>query len=603
MRPAVKQGLLLVLVCSAFSLSGLFLTSLHDPEQGMYGDIAATMAAGGEWVTPRFNGVAFLNKPPLVFWLTGLSMLVLGSSDWVVRLWSALPVLLTAMLIWNMGERLYGHYAGVAAAVIFASNLAVLLYARVPATDFLLVLWLTLAMFAFVKVVLSPDARWFVLLFYGAAGLAVLTKGLLGLLLPLMILMGFYGVLLAWRRVPEGLKRHVNASFRTLFFSGPALWGWLLFASLVVPWHVMAELRNPGFFDYHVIDNQMGRFFATRVFVEDDVSSTMVSFLVVSLLLFFPWSVFLPAALRVGFPQLNQDCSLTRCLGSLIGVWAVSILVFFSWSGSKLEHYGLPALPALSLMVGGYWAASMGVGKPPKGLTWTLVLAAVILGLGGFILVTFSGRIGPAGLFAGLAEIDAYYRILKDQGEPFPFESVAPFIQFAKGFGMVLLVGFPLALLSFAARWPRLSFSVIVLSVGLIFVLGYRLAPVFESQQSAKPVSLALLDLLRPRDRIVHEGMLEYSAGLPFYAGERVRVLNGRRGVLEFGSRYPEADGFFIDTDEFVRMWKGSNTVFLVTRFSPENSLIRHLPYERVRALGRFGSKWLYRNETVDSSR
>lgn len=599
----MKQGLLLVLVCSPFALSGLLLTSLHDPEQGMYADIAATMAAGGEWVTPRFNGVAFFNKPPLVFWLTGLSMMVLGSSDWVVRLWSAAPVLLTAILIWHLGEALYGRNSGVLAAIIFVTNIAVLLYARVPSTDFLLVLWLTLAILAFVSTVLSPAKRWYILLFYASIGLAVLTKGLIGLVLPLMILIAFCVLLVVWKGVSDSISRQVTASLRTILMSTTAIWGWLLFLAMIVPWHVMAEIRNPGFFEYYVIDNQIGRFLSTRVFVEDDVSSSTVSFLMVSLLLFFPWSFFLPAAFRAGFPRSSEVYSIATGLRLLVGVWALSIFVFFSLSGSKLEHYGLPAFPALSLMVGGYWSRAMRGAPSPEGLKWSLATAAVVLGFGGLLLLIFGGGIGPAGVFAGLAEIDVYYRILRDQGDVFPFASVMPFTQFVRGIGVVLLLSLPLAFLSFLVSYTRTSFAIVVLSVGLIFILGYRLAPVFEAQQSTMPVSLAVRDRAQPGDRIVHEGMLEYGAGLPFYAGKRVQILNGRRGVLEFGSRYPEAHGLFIDTEEFLRMWAGSNPVFLVTRYSPEKSRVNQIPAERVRSVGRFGSKWLYSNRMEDVTR
>ena len=308
-------------------------------------------------------------------------------------------------------------------------------------------------------------------------------------------------------------------SLRTALMSRMAIWGWLLFLVVVVPWHVMAEIRNPGFLDYYVIDNQIGRFFSTRVFVEDDVSSGTVSFVVVSLLLFFPWSVFLPAAIRAGFPSLNGS-PMATCLRLLVGVWALTVIVLFSLSGSKLEHYGLPAFPALSLMVGGYWSMAMVASPPSKGLKWSLASAAVVLGASGILLLMFGSRIGPAGVFAGLGEPDVYYRILKDQGESFPFESVAPFTQFAQGMGVVLLLGWPLSFFMFLVSWSRMSFSVLVLSAGLIFVLGYRLAPVFEAQQSTKPVSLALRARVQPGDRIVHEGMLEYGAGLPFYKGE-----------------------------------------------------------------------------------
>lgn len=594
-----KQGLLVVLVCSAFAFSGLAVTSLHDPGQGMYADIAAAMAATGDWVTPRFNGVPYFNKPPLFFWLTALAMSLLGSWDWVARLWSALPVVLTALVIWRLGERIYGGNAGVLAGIIFGSNVAVLLYARVPSTDFLLVLWVTLALYAVAEIVHEPARRWYVLLFYGSAGLGILTKGLIGLILPAVIVAAF-GLALCVRQGMAPEERHrVFTGLRAVLFGRSACAGWLLLLCLVLPWHVIAELRHPGVFDYYVMDHQFGRFFGTRTFVEDDIPSDTLSFLAVTLLLFFPWSVFLPAAVGKGLPQRN-GCSGTT-LRLMVGLWAALTLVFFCSSQSKLEHYALPAFPALSLLVGAAWSAALEPARARSALQWTLGAACVAFGLCGLALMTFADRMGPRFWFAGLAGIDVYYRVLKDAGSSFPFASAAPFIEFARGIGVVLLLGFPLAALAFVLRRPRASFACIVASAGVIFLLGYRLAPVFEVQQSAKPVSLALRDRLAPADRIVHEGLLEYGSGLPFYTERPILVLNGRRGILEFGSRFPEARPVFIDTEAFLEMWRGRGRIFLVTRFPPRHSAVRYLSRDELRVLGRFGAKWLYSNQASES--
>ena len=218
-----------------------------------------------------------------------------------------------------------------------------------------------------------------------------------------------------------------------------------------------------------------------------------------------------------------------------MGIWAVGILAFFSLSLSKLEYYSLPAIPALSLMVGGQWAEALTSVKSQMGLKlWLGVLALGCVLFGGAISFFGDGLTRQA-LLDGFAEINGYYRILKDQGLPFPFDSLSPFVEFLKGVGAVVILGFPLSYIFFSSRLPKVSFTVLLT------------VAVLEQHHSTKPVAKVLLALSEPDDVVVHEGSLEYSGGLPFYTGRQIYVLNGRRGDLDFGSRYPEARHLFMD--------------------------------------------------------
>src|SRR5207247_9257098 len=131
---------------------------------------------------------------------------------------------------------------------------------------------------------------------------------------------------------------------------------------------------------------------------------------------------------------------------------------------------------------------------------------------------------------------------------------------------------------------------------GLLTVLVSQLLDVVQPHHSAKQVSTAITAELRPTDVIAVEGSLEYSPAIPFYTGRRVLLVNGAVGYFSFASHLPEAEGVFLDTREFIRLWEGSRRVFLVVRRERGASVVAALPSGGVHDLGRYGSRWLYSN-------
>lgn len=626
----IRELLFIFAVASPFLFTGLGSIDLLDPDEGMYGAIAREMAEGGDWITPHFNGVRYLEKPPLYFWLTASITAIFGPSEWAVRLGSALPALGTAVLTWEIGRLLYGGAAGLFSAIIFLTGAGVFRYARVAATDFLLVFSITLAIYGFIKSALVVNreslivnSAWvkglggtfhfslftvYVVLFWLGMALGVLSKGLIGLVLPLLIVGVFIAANSKWR-IANGGEGGLFTIYYSLF-ANPV--GILLFLLIVLPWHFLAAWENPGFFEFYILDNQILRFLNSRSFIEDDVPVTTFTFLLLVPIWFFPWSLFLPAAWRQGFPRMASGDFQVERLRLLVGLWALVVLIFFSLSSSKLEHYFLPAVPPLSLMVGGLWGeavsrhSSMVNGyRSLEGANgqW-LVTMRRWLGLGaagcavvGLALIFFSSYLTPQALLAGLAELNVYYRILSAQGSPFPFASISPFVHLLQGLGAVLLLGLPLAFLLFRLHMPKASFAALLCVAGVIAALVFRLLLVIEPHHSAKAVALALKAQAHPGDAIVHEGPLEYTAGLPFYTGRPISLLNGKRGDLDFGSRYEEARHLFLDREQFARLWTGRKRVFLVTRYQKQESVLRHLPEGKIFLIGQFGSRWLYTNQ------
>jgi hypothetical protein len=250
-------------------------------------------------------------------------------------------------------------------------------------------------------------------------------------------------------------------------------------------------------------------------------------------------------------------------------------------------------------MVGALWAQSIGPSKRPSGLKWPLAFSALACAGVGISLLLFADRLTPDALLTWLAELNVYYRILKEQGAPFPFSSTDPFVRLARDWGALLLVGAPAAFLAFFWRGGLSWFVGMTALAAGAAVLVFRLLFVIEPHHSAKAVAVALSGSAHTGEPIVHQGSLEYSGSLPFYTGRQIHVLNGRRGDLEFGSRYPEGQSIFLDDGALARMWRGSQRVYLVTRDSVQENALAGLSGQTVFHLGRYGSRELYSNKST----
>jgi 4-amino-4-deoxy-L-arabinose transferase-like glycosyltransferase len=559
-RTRRREVVLLLAICLPFLVLGLGLDFL-DPGEGLYGTIPSEMLACGDWILPHFNGLPYLEKPPLYFWLAAATLALGVSAEWASRLWSALPALGSVLLTWQLGGRLYGPGAGLAAGIALSTSAGFALHVRRASPDLLTVFCITLALYGFVRDLDRPAGRGRFWIFYVGIALGLLAKGLIGAALPILIA----GIWLARADRPRLGEFNLG-------------WGAALVGLLALPWHLAVAWRNPAHFWFFLADNQVLRFLGRRAFLEDDVPISTLGFLVVTFLFCFPWGVFLLARRR----------PLARW-GALVPVWAVTAVGIFALSGSKLEYYALPALPAVALLAGGAWAERRGIG-------WWLLLGAVGSSLVGAWAVWAGGSVAAPQVLHGLAELNVYYRILRDQGLPLPFASPRPFGLLLQGLGVTLLVGWAISAACWWRGHARGAFVALVLMAGGIAALIFQLLQVIEPHHSARAVGAAIVARAGTADLVVHEGSLEYSGALPLYAGRRILVVDGRRGDLEFASQLPEAQGMFLERAELARLWEGKQRVFLVTQRPRARSVVANLPPDSVHEVGVYGSRILYAN-------
>ncbi len=310
-----RDFLVLLAVCVPFLFLGIGSFSLLDPDEGLYAAIAREMAEGGDWIIPYFNGLPYLEKPPLYFWLTALTMWLVGPSEWTVRLWSMVPALGMVLLVWRMGRQLYGSAGGLVGGLALATTAGVAIYVRKASTDFLLIFCLTLAIYGFIRdLERTEKGRTRFLLLYLGAALALMSKGLIGVVFPVLIV----GISMVW--VGRPALRDMNLG-----------WGAAVFGGVALPWHFFVGWRDPSLLWFYLVDNQILRFLNIRGVVEDDVPISTIGFLLVSFLWFFPWGVFLLA-------RPSSDPSPTARWRAVIVIWALVVFVFFSLARSKLEY-------------------------------------------------------------------------------------------------------------------------------------------------------------------------------------------------------------------------------------------------------------------------
>jgi 4-amino-4-deoxy-L-arabinose transferase-like glycosyltransferase len=554
-------GILLV-VAGLFCFPKLGMPFL-DPDEGLYATIAREMVLTGDWVVPHANGLPYLEKPPLYFWLTSLTFALVGPSEWATRLWTALAAIGTVILTWRLGRRLHGSRAGLLAGLVMATLVGNALYVRKASTDQVFVLCFTLAMYGFLRDAERADrGRARFLLFYLGVALGVLAKGLIGLLPALIVALGM------------GVVR--GPSWRDLNLGR----GTVLVLAVAAPWHALVAWRAPTLFEVYLLDAHLLRFFDARRYVEADVPLSTVGFLAATFVWAFPWSVF-------SLARPGPDGPPRARWRPVIVIWLVVVLGLFALSRFKHEYYGLPAFPALAVLVGAAWAGGRDIGR------W-LVIGLLGCGAVGLGALWAGAGLTSGQVLDGLAQLNAYYRILRDQGVPLPFEP-RPFGVLLRGLGLALLVGWGLATLCWARGWRRSAFATLVGLSGAITLLIWSLLDVVEPHHSVKEVAQAIGRQVAPADVVVVEGSLAYSGALPFYTGRRVLLVNGAVDYFAISARLPEARGVFIDSTELIRLWEGPGRVFLVARSSPE-SVAAALPATSLRELGRYGARRLYAN-------
>ncbi|HTX52706.1 MAG TPA: glycosyltransferase family 39 protein [Candidatus Baltobacteraceae bacterium] len=579
---------LIVLAAVVLYLWGLGRVDFQDPDEGMYAEIAREMVAGGDWVVPRFNGVPYIEKPPLMYWLTASTFALIGPSEFTARMWKVIPMLGAIAVTGTLGSILFCADAGIIASAALATTLGVYLFSRISVMDPLLLLGVTLSALGVTRAGQERASRLGALVsFWGGVVIGTMSKGFPGIVFPIMLVLAWMGA----HRSAFALRR---------------LWDWRVVAVallLIVPWHVAAAYRVPGFAQFYFVDNQVWRFLGNRTYQEDGRGLSTSGFWLISFCVGFPWTPYFIAALQTCRRRLRDPR--VRFLLS----WNACIIGMFSVSSFKLEYYALPAFPAAVLLIAGVLTAPGALSRDrltsaEGGATRPFRLWTVISVAGGILFCVGVAWSWSSGLFTPLTIVQALtfwstnYRIIFDDSLPLPAIIPSRYAASLLAGGLIWVIGFAVALWWLRRSRPvRIVWATALVGCGLCLVCGHLLQEV-GPHHSVRPLADRLVSMLRPSDIIIHERGLEKSGGLIFRIQRPVLVLNGASGDLDFGSRQPGSERIFISTAAFERIWRGSTRTFLITDLPPARSALATVGDAGRVPIVSTGTRWLYMNQT-----
>ena len=554
-------------------LVGLGAAPFLDPPEGFHAAIAESLRQSGDWITLRLDGVRYFDKPPLLYWLMALSFAVGGPSEAAARLWPATAAIGVAAVTGWIGTMLSGPRVGFLAGLLVAVNIGTFVFGREVKPDLVFLFFMLLAFAGFI-VAYRGRGRRGLALFYASLGLAALTKDFLGAAAPLGVVVAFLWIT---RERPYGVWA--------------PWWGILLLIAIPLPWYAAAELRSRGLLWYTVVDNHVLNFARQRVFPDEDVPLGSLQFLGVTLVAFLPWVLAAPWALARALRPPWPDAQAR--LWGLLALWSVLVVGFFTLSPFKLPHYGLPAFPALALLVARVWDESIDAqpgAVAPRILIGPIVLVFALIGA--VLALGALGRLpAPTGV---LESVDVPARNLWARGQlaawP-PMELFRPIM--LKG---ALVFGVAAAALAVAAwrRLPALGVGVALAAmIAFLPMVGEGMA-LFARARSARPIVEALTRRLGPGDVVVHEGPLENTGSLLLSARRPVHVVHGLQSNLAFGATFPEARDVFWSESRLQAAWAARGRCFLVSTIDPGHSVARSLTPLHVVAEG--GGRWLYAN-------
>lgn len=324
-----------------FFYGGLGGYGLLNNNEGLYAEIAREMVQSSDYVLPHLNGVPYIEKPPLLYWLVVLSFKVFGVSAWAARLVPATFGMLTCMTLMWFCRRIGRYCLGNVAAVLLASSCGFIVFSRMVFFDGGLTFFLTLSALTFYRFFETGDRR-YVRVFYGSLALGILMKGLV-----ILVLMGMIVVIFC------AISRRISY---VTYMLDP--WGIVGFLALVVPWHVMASGRDPGFMWFYFVNEHIMRFLDQRI-PRDYYRGPLYYYIHRFLGYILPWTFILPVLRSRDSPSP---------LKRFLWVWFLTLFVFFSVSKAKANYYMMVAMPPAVLWIGmgllswRYWKIALGSG-------------------------------------------------------------------------------------------------------------------------------------------------------------------------------------------------------------------------------------------------
>ena len=506
-----------LLICGVIWFAGLEYRGLFMPDEGRYADIAREMLDSNDWITPRLNGIKYLEKPPLQYWATAGAFALFGVDEWTARLWPAVTGLLCIVFTAFAALRFAPSSPGGVTALMLAGSWGFFLGSQFLTLDMGLTFFLTAAMLGYAlsrRTDISPGVqRNWMLLAWAAAACAVLSKGLIGVVIP--------GLVLA---VYVALERDLSALKRLHWIPGLSL-----FAAIVLPWFILVQQSNPEFFHFFFVYEHFERY----ALPDHHRPGPWWYFVPVVLVGLWPWTPAVPAAIARAW---SAPAAGGFRLDRFLVIWAAVVIVFFSASHSKLPGYVLPALPAILLLFARHHR------EMSERLRRAPALACVA---GGLALALLAAWLPPLSERLSWKAFDTGYST---------WLFGAALVLSAAGFVALRL-----------DRRARHEHSLVVVALGSLLAAQLALSGVHvvdEHYSAERLIEQIAGDKLRfPRDAPFYS-VASYDQSVPFYLGRSVTLV-GYKDELAPGIA-AEPGKYVGSIDEFLGRWHADADAFAI---------------------------------------
>jgi len=572
----------------------LFQPPLLDDADTVHAEAAREMVLRNDWVTLHINdGFRYLEKSPLMYWTVAASFKLFSVHDWSARLPIALGVLALLLVVYRLGRRVYGEEGGLYSALALATGFGPFIFTRILIPDMMVGLWLALGFDFFLTTLEQEEpSRWLCWGIAATMALNVLSKGLIGLVFPIGTIVIY---LVLTRNLRHLLKLRLFSSF-------------LVFLAIAAPWHLLAGFRNPaqgqarGFFWFYFINEHLLRYLNKR-YPNDYDTLPLPLFWGLMLVWLMPWTAFMFQALgQVPHRVSEWQAGLTqKQRGTLLfALWMLLVLLFFSFS-SRQEYYVIPGIPGLALLIGG-WLARETASDPSSGERRSGRISSAVLMATGIIAcvvaVTLAVQAQAPPPNYDIAEL------LKKNPEAYKlsfghFLDLTP--QAMGAFKVPLLVtGIAFAsgtILNWLLRRSNRTFPANLILAAMMVVLLHEAHTglvIFSPVLSSKVLAEAIESHWKPGDVIEDNGDYEAASSVNFYTHHQMRILNGRRANIWYGSTFPDAPPVFDDDQSFEKLWHSSERIFFWTE---EDTIPPYIKSSGYCELAKWGGKLVLTNE------
>ncbi len=565
-----------------------------DDVDAVQAQIAANMLHSGDWVTARLNGVAYLEKSPLVYWLMAGSYAIFGVHDWAARLPLALCTIALCWLTYRIGRWAFGELEGLFAGLAIATCMGLWLFTRILIPDVILTGTIALAMWSLLRALEDEEPRpglW-ASVFAASVGTGLLLKGLIAAVFPCAAAFVYLLVTkqLFLRRTWQRIRP----------FGGLAI-----ILLIAAPWHVIATLRNPpyfdltprsepgqyhGFFWFYFLNEHVFRFLNIR-YPRDYNTVPRHLFWLFHLLWFFPWSAFLPGVAKLGYRPADR----AGRMRVMALCWIGFVMCFFTLSTTQ-EYYSMPIYPALALLLG------CAMTRPDRWTRAGSMVVAAIGALAALAIVFIYAQVwnlptpGDISNALKLQDFEAYTLSLGHMGD-------LTLKSFAYLRPPLLIAG--LAFLGLAMAGSRLRGAKLYLSLAaamVLFLNAARLAMItFDPYLASRPLADALRQT--PDGTLIVDNQYYTFSSVFFYAGDkasspgrRALLLNGRVNNLQYGSYAPGAPDVFIDDSQLAQLWARPERCYLLIEGPQMERISRITGSGNLHVIRSAGGKYLLTN-------